>query len=255
MVRRRPITSHPAFVPLVVLWFTALLGLGVAVLPAPLLERVLGAVGVQEIVQTPTGRLAASVAAALIGGLLGLALTLPLARRGARDPRPIYAEADLAMGDSIPEEPVRRPLRVREEFDDLAHEAVEPPLNVGRTDSAGEFANPEASASLAQQSHSELDEGFMILSPQPVHPPRPAPDLQALLDQFDNVIASFRDQETSQLAPSSSHAATAPSDPVHAFVARQTGAPTASPLGGRIPDHQAELRAALDKLARSQRDR
>ena len=93
----------------------------------------------------------------------------------------------------------------------------------------------------------------MILSPQPIHPPRPAPDLQALLDEFDNVIASFRDQEASP-SPSPSSQAAAASDPVHAFLARQTGAPAPSPLGGRVPDHQAELRAALDKLAQSQRE-
>lgn len=242
MAQRRPITSHPAFVALVALWFAALMGLGVAVLPAPLLERIFAAAGLDALRPlTPGGRLTASAMAALLGALLGLTLAMALARRGAGDPRPIYAEPDPAMDDTTHDEPVRRPLHVREEFVDFAASAEEAGL-------ASEPCGPLQARTAPDVAQAE--EGFMILTPQPIHPPRPAPDLQALLEQFDTAISAFRDgADTLPAAQSTSPNA----DPVHAFVARATGTRAPSPLGGRIPDHQAELRAALDKLARAHR--
>lgn len=243
MAQRRPITSHPAFAPLIALWFAALLGLGVAVLPTLLLERILGGSGLAALVPlTAAGRVIASGAAALAGGLLGLALALPFARHGRRDPRPIYDEHALPMEESVAEEPIRRPLRVREELGEGADEDGEAPAMPGVT------ASPPEPAAAARVGEAKAEEGFMILTPQPVHPPRPAADMDALLAQFDNALAVFRSGEEPAPAP----AAGSP-DPVHAFVARQTGTPAPTPLGGLMPDHQAELRAALDKLARAHR--
>lgn len=240
MARRRPIAGHPAFAPLIALWFAALFGLTVAVLPAPVLDRILAAAGLGGLVSlTLPVRLAASAVAAAIGALLGYALARPFARRAAGDPRPLYAEGP-EFEDAASEAPARRPLRVREEFGGGFGDDSE----VGSAASA----HPELPAAPGVVSAQE-QEGFMILTPQPVHPPRPAPDLDALLDQFDSAFEAFRAGE----------GASAQADPVQAFVARQTGAPAAvpgpavSPLGGLVPDHQAELRAALDKLARSQR--
>lgn len=235
MAQRRPITTHPAFAPLLALWFAALFGLAVAVLPAPLLERGLAAIGLAAYAPlTPAGRVTASGAAALTGLLLGLALALPLARRRKRDPRPIYAEEEFAAGPFASEEAVRRPLRVREELaEGLPSDTPMPPVPPRK----------QHDTAIA-----EADEGFMILTPQPVHPPRPAPDLESLLEQFDTALAAFHSDEDAAPAQRTGGA-----DPVHAFVARQTGTPAPSPLGGRMPDHQAELRAALDKLARAHR--
>ena len=241
MAQRRPITGHPAFAPLIAMWFAALLGLVVAVLPAPLLERLLSASGLGAMAPlTASGRLIASLAAALAGALLGLALALPLARRGRRDPRPIFEEHAIPLEASPVEEPVRRPLRVREELGEGAPE----------TDEAGPAPGfPASSAEPAPQPRiGEAEEGFMILTPQPVHPPRPAADIEGLLAQFDNALAAFRSGEEPRPARASGG-----HDPVHAFVARQTGRPAPSLLGGQMPDHQAELRAALDKLARAHR--
>lgn len=245
MAQRRPITSHPAFAPLIALWFAALLGLGIAVLPTPLLERLLGALGLEALVPlTAAGRAIASAAAALLGAMLGLALAWPLARRGRRDPRPVYAEPEPPADYPHAEEPVRRPLRVREELGEGAGDDSAPaPL-------AGFSAAPAEAAGQARIG--EAEEGFMILTPQPVHPPRPSTDIERLLAQFDNALAAFHpEEEPGSARAGGSH------DPVHAFVARQTGAPVSvpapSPLGGAMPDHQAELRAALDKLARAHR--
>lgn len=241
MAQRRPIATHPAFAPLVALWFAALLGLVLAVLPAPLLERILSAIGLGALVPPATaGRVFASIAAALVGALLGLALARLLARHARRDPRPIYEDHPAFVEEAVAEEPIRRPLRVREELGEGAEGSGEAPPMPGFS---GSPAEPAAAPRIG-----EVEEGFMILTPQPVHPPHPAADMEALLAQFDNALAAFRSGEDT--APPR---ATAGDDPVHAFVARQTGTPAPSPLGGRMPDHQAELRAALDKLARAHR--
>lgn len=249
MAQRRPISSHPAFVPLIALWFAALLGLTLAVLPAPVVERGLAAVGLSGLVPlTLAGRIAASAAAATIGAFGGYALAHPFARRWGGDPRPIYAEAEPAFEDVIGDPPVRRPLRVREELaDGFGDESQVAPADAAMPDAPA----PAPSVVAAQ---TQPQENFMILTPQPIHPPRPTPDLEALLDQFDSVFAAFRAGEGERAGAASQQPS---ADSVQAFVARQTGTPAplpaASPMGGLVPDHQAELRAALDKLARSQR--
>lgn len=229
MAQRRPITGHPAFAPFLAVWFAALFGLAVAVLPVALLERALTVAGLSALAPlTDSGRLIASGVAALGGAALGLAIAMPLVRRG-RDPRPIYAEPETPTDVTVREKVIRRPLRVREEL-------AEP-------GPAAWHEDDDRSALLESQTHSEApDEGFMILTPQPTHPARPEPDIEALLEQFDNALAGAR---PSRRGPGP--------DPVHAFVARQTGTPAPSPLGGSMPDHQGELRAALDKLAESHR--
>lgn len=234
MAQRRPITDHPAFAPLVALWFAALFGLGLAVLPAALVERALQGVGLGALVPlTLAVRIGLSAGAALLGGLLGIALGRSLGRHARHDPRPLYDEGEPDLPEPDTDLPARRPLRVREE--------LEEGLGAGGEDAA-------AQAGLA----SVAGEGFMILSPQPVHPPRPAPDLEELLAQFDHALDSFRAPDGP--APTGSDAGP---DPVHAFVARQTGTPAPghvlARLGDAMPDHQAELRAALDKLAEAQR--
>ncbi|RYY33488.1 MAG: hypothetical protein EOP59_17570, partial [Sphingomonadales bacterium] len=111
MAQRRPITTHPAFVPLVALWFAALFGLGIAVLPAVLVERALGAIGLDAMAASASGRMVASGVAALAGGLLGLVVAMAMARRGRGDPRPIYAEQDAPLDHPLVERAIRRPLR------------------------------------------------------------------------------------------------------------------------------------------------
>lgn len=235
--RRRPLTSHPAFATLIVLWFAALFGLGLAVLPAALVEPVLGKLGLAAIIPlTAAGRVLVSAGAMLIGGLLGYIAARGMVRRSRGDPRPLYAEADLPIEEEHDLVPAPRPLRVREELDENFSDAI-----------GAQRAAPDLAI--------DRDDSFMILTPQPIHPPRSAnalaPDLDALLEQFESAFDSFRADES--VRPR----AEARADPVQTFVAQQTGvaapAAAASPLGGLVPDHQAELRAALDKLARSQR--
>lgn len=249
MARRRPITSHPAFAPLIALWFAALLGLTIAVLPAAVLEAWLARAGLAgPSPLTPALRVVASALAAALGGLAGYALARRISRSVGDDPRPVYVEAEPEFDEPAGSTPTRRPLHVREEladgFGDESQVMAPAPAEPEPT------ATGDAGARVAASR--EEPDSFMILTPQPIHPPRPAPDLEALLDQFDSAFAAFRAGEGGR-APGASERPGA--DPVQAFVARQTGAPapSPSPMGGLVPDHQAELRAALDKLARSQR--
>jgi hypothetical protein len=245
MAQRRPIASHPAFAPLVALWFAALLGLGVAVLPAGLVERALATAGLGSL--GALGPLATSGAAAVLGAAAGWTLAKLLARRAARDPRPVYEESEPLVEEPVVDEPARRPLSIRDELSEGFRQEPDASGEVP-PEEGGDEAEPaqpvEGPAPLALGT----DE-FLILSPQPVHPPRPAPDLDALLAQFDNALAAFRSDDE----PRAAREQQSRPDPVHAFVARQTRTPAPSPLGGTVPDHQAELRAALDKLARARR--
>ncbi|NCP24276.1 MAG: hypothetical protein GW854_09030 [Erythrobacter sp.] len=74
----RPLSSLPAFPVLVALWFAALLGAGTFVLPAAIFESAASATGLAEIIpaaQPPLGttaRLAITIAAAILGALIGL---------------------------------------------------------------------------------------------------------------------------------------------------------------------------------------
>lgn len=247
MAQRRPIASHPAFAPLVALWFAALFGLVPAVLPATLLERFLAAASLDALRPlTGAGRLAMSAIAGLVGGLLGLALARAIKRRAMRDPRPVFADSEPALAEPPGDAPMRRPLRVREELSaEFELEASGAGLGTGPAPAPGRDDADRPAFEV------ETGESFMILTPQPIHPPRPAPDLEALLVQFDEALAAFRADDDGRPAGGKQGP-----DPVHAFVARQTGSPAppvASPLGGSMPDHQAELRAALEKLARAQR--
>lgn len=237
MAQRRPITTHPAFVPAVALWFAALFGLVVAVLPT----RFLAGLGLAWLAEG-AGRIVLGLAAAIIGAVIGGAIARAIVGRGQADPRPVYEEPEPIVAKSEPAEPARRPLRIREE--------LEAEFGDGQADPEADpmdWRDPAADPTARGMAPGD---GFMILTPQPVHPPQPAPDLDALLAQFDNAIAAFRQEDAPAPPPAPPHRF----DPVRAFVARQTGGAAPSPLGGAMPDHQAELRAALDKLARAQRD-
>ena len=257
MAQRRPITSHPAFAPLLASWFAALLGLSVAVLPAVLLARLVDGSGLAALVPPmPDGRLVVSAAAALTGAIFGWVLAKPLARRGMRDPRPIYDESEPLITEAAPAEPARRPLLAR---DDLPDEGPDEDTGAMRGNGwpladAEDEASPPGSPQ--EPIPSSQSEGFMILGPQPSYSSRPASGLEALLEQFDSALAAFRADAEENQVEKTSEAGVA--DPVHAFVAQQTGtsAPmnAPSPLGGRMPHHQAELRIALDKLTRAKRE-
>lgn len=270
---RRAISHHPAFAPMLALWLAALLGLAMLVLPDGVRLRLLEGAGLAALIPaTGAGRMMASAIAALLGALAGFGLARALARMTARDPRPVYAEADFPDEIDDHAEPVRRPLRVREEVDEEQPE-VGPPAGADAAAGGDPYRAAIGGAWNGAPVPPEAEEPVSILTPQPVHPPLLPeargeggnPDLASLLDRFDSALAMFRTGRAGDDRMAADGDA-APPDAVRAFLARQTGArdaaedapppaagPPPAPPGGLVPDHQAELRAALDKLARSHR--
>ena len=101
----RPLSSLPAFPVLVALWFAALLGAGTFVLPAAIFESAASATGLADIIpaaQPPLGttaRLAITIAAAVLGALIGLFVAWQVRRAS----RPAHA-ADLSDAPLAAEE-------------------------------------------------------------------------------------------------------------------------------------------------------
>ena len=237
MVTRRPIATHPAFAWLIALWSAALLGSVVAVLPARALANALAGLSLDSLLPlTWVGRVSVVVLAALIGALAGFAAARRIARHFGADPRPIYAEAEAEPEPAEADPPRRRPLHVREEL----------------ADGLGDDSQVAAPPSRRSDPARIVDAEFMILTPQPTHPPATDAGLEGLLEQFDAAFTAFRNDEADRAAFGDLPPG---GDAVQEFVARQTGtappAPASSRIGGAGPDHQAQLRAVLDTLARS----
>ncbi len=133
----RPLSSLPAFPVLVALWFAALLGAGTFVLPAAIFESAASATGLAEIIpaaQPPLGntaRLAITIAAAVLGGLIGLFVAWQVRRAS----RPAHAA-----------DPSDVPLAAEEQANPSAGEDSEAPTawqawHENMTEDAGEYGD------------------------------------------------------------------------------------------------------------------
>lgn len=117
------ITGHRLFPAIVALWFAALLGLGMLVLPAATLESVSMALGLPAVFAPAapslglTARILIALAAALGGGLAGFVLARQLRPNAGTAP----ARRRRARGDQL----ARRPISAREE---LGEERFDAPL-------------------------------------------------------------------------------------------------------------------------------
>lgn len=107
-----PISLHPAFPVIVALWFAALLGLGSLILPVVLLERAVEASGLAALAPAAapplgfTARGIVAVAAALSGGIIGIAI----ARRIAGAHRPARESRIVQLSNGS-----RRPISIKDE--------------------------------------------------------------------------------------------------------------------------------------------
>jgi hypothetical protein len=112
---KSPLVRHPAFPAIVATWFATLLGLGTLVLPAVLLERLVGATGLAALFPAAapplgaTARALIAVVAALAGAVAGWAI----ARRVANTPETAEEPRRARYPSGI-----RRPINVRDEFGD-----------------------------------------------------------------------------------------------------------------------------------------
>ena len=148
--KRRPLTAHRWFPAMVALWFAALFGLCALAVPTALLERLVGALGVDRVLPAaapPLGenaRLLIAAGLSSVGEILGLLLGRAL---GARHrPKPQQAEVDSQPREErdFVDEP-RKPLHAHE---DLAgwDEAPEPIIEPANEAEEAPLAAAESSA-------------------------------------------------------------------------------------------------------------
>jgi hypothetical protein len=183
--QRPPIATHPAFPAIVATWFAVLLGLGTLVIPAVLLERLVEASGIANLMpgaEPPFGvtarALCAGVAAA--GGVL---LGLALARR-------------VALGHgAAPAERAPRPLAIADEFGDSGLERADSFMTPSPAES--DVGQPAASAFEPHEQEAGMtDEPLM--GAEKAAPPANQGDpleslaLEQLVERLETVIESRR---------------------------------------------------------------
>ncbi len=172
--RNAGLAAHPLFVPLVAAWFAALFGLGVAVLPAALLARLVDLAGISAVIPAAapplgmTARIAIALACAVPGALLGLALAARVRALQTAPATPMQPPRKAA--DRHPDAPAKRPINAIEE---LGSEGLGP---VERVRKRG-FGAPAASAADATESPSSFLRGPLAFDPA-----APLPDAGATLE-------------------------------------------------------------------------
>lgn len=175
-----PLSAHPAFPVLVAVWFAALFGLGSLVLPPALPEYAVALTGIDALVPAMapplgfTARILIAIAAAIVGGVGGMALArwIVAAQRSAR--RQTAAPGPrLRSADRHPDAPARRPISALEE---LGEDRL-PDHQPGATRAADELARLAAEAGLTEWSGRRRN--FAGLAEQEPEAPRdeaPLPD-------------------------------------------------------------------------------
>ena len=239
MTRKRSIFEHPALPLWGALWLAALVGLGVMVLPDWVIGRAVVASEIDAVVPDLlppldlARHIAISLAAAAVAGLVGLVLFSLVSRMVRRRHTPDWDELTSEL-DVAPEElaeRVPRPLRVREELD----EGFDAEDDMAPYVQEADFVSCSPDIGDQQLTRGESTESLEDA------------DLATLVERFDRALdrltLDWSDPE--QPSPSS---ATAPAasfepavDPVDDLPNDQTS-------------ERAELRAALDHLARARKE-
>ncbi|GMM91979.1 hypothetical protein [Qipengyuania sp. MTN3-11] len=283
----KPLSSHPAFRFVVALWFAALLGFGTFVLPAGVLERAAQASGLASFLPSAapplgdTARLTISIAAAMVGALLGLLV----AGRASRDENPgsDREEVELPAPETPKAEPEtrRRPLLVREDLAvDFGSPAPEEPaiadapapepalqedpapldepvpeVEVALGEDSGAFEEETAPADdipdefFAAEPPSTEDYGSPSEADAPFSAPAADDDLAALGSRLEVALEDYRRrfaQSGNEPTESPGNVTFLRRDSAGTNVAMDETHPNLNP--------QAQLREALDKLSRLGRD-
>ena len=237
MTRKRSILEHPALPYWGALWLAALVGLGVMVLPDWVIGRAVVVSRIDAVFPDLLPPLdlarhvAISLAAAVVVGLVGLMLFLLVSRALRR--RHMHDWNELASElDSAPEELAERmprPLRVREELDEG-------------------FDAEDDTATYVEEAQFEAcppDSDVSIRSGDDTAERWEEAELAELVERFDRALDAFQRDRIVQ----------ADQAPSPANIPVEAEAP--EPIEDVTSDHsteRAELRAALDHLARARRD-
>ncbi|WP_336978844.1 hypothetical protein [Altererythrobacter fulvus] len=116
------ISAHRLFPAVVALWFATLFGLGLLVLPASALERIVGASGISAVLPSAapplgfTARLILSLTATILGGLAGYLAARLLAPRRPREEREPRVKVPPMQRKRMAQETGRRPLSAMEDL-------------------------------------------------------------------------------------------------------------------------------------------
>lgn len=255
---RQAMSSHPAFRWAVGLWFGALLGAGLFVMPETVHGSIRTALGLDALL--PAGvvsKAALAAGAGVLGLLLGLVIATRVAALNNMPPQEDEPDQMLDEGwhdDAAPEaEPLlddepRRPFNPREYFgeDDLPSD--EPELPGELTEVEVEYADYEP-VSAAAEPEEAVAESLIDAAPE-------ASPVLAADEPLGDLPLSALTERLQRALDASRAAAAAPAttddgelDPVIAFLRREADrtTPGTAPEGGG--DAQAALRSALDRLS------
>lgn len=277
MSTNQPISSHPAFRWAVGLWFAALLGAGLFVMPDTVHATIRQSLGIDGMLPGDViGKAALAAGAGMFGLLLGLVLAGRVASLNAARNQDVEEEGHEATSwGEVEAEPVediadgpRRPFSPREFFgegDDLdqiepepgghdkGEEVVveeivvdEPPIELTEFEPVVEDVEIVIPPSL------EVEEAAQADSP-PEAELEPSDDTQALGDLPLSVLtqrlqhALDASRATADAPPSNEDGEL---DPVIAFLRREADRATPTSEQAGSEDAQAALRSALDRLSK-----
>ncbi len=271
------VTTHPLFPAIVALWFATLFGLGFAVLPASLLERITGSIGLPAILASAapplgqTARILLSVATALIGGGAGYGLARLLAPRNHG--KPATRTRSIRPQEAAPPPHVRRrPISALEELGSPALDTPPeaPPFPDEQSDHTPEPVaqapaeeNPEESWA---EEASQLFVAQQVLDPEParpvtleaesIEPAEPEPETALWQDypvdlEEAPVEAQFEAAPVAEESFASEDAIDAEFEPVVDEPAEPEENPLAEPEATSDPEHAplpTDQRVPLDRL-------
>ncbi|MEZ5680798.1 MAG: hypothetical protein R3E14_05820 [Erythrobacter sp.] len=271
---KQPISSHPAFRWAVGLWFAALLGAGLFVMPDSTHAAIRQTLHIDGLVPADAiGKAALAGIAALVGLLLGVVLGGRVAAlNAARDydeddaeyEEVSWQESGAEPVEEIAEEP-RRPFSPREYFGDGHADAL---AEAGETDEHEDDLEQTESFGVDHPEAAEFDdivaeeeETVLLPAPQSIATPPVATPLETADDGApealgDLPLAALTDRLQRALNASRARPETPPAadqgdlDPVIAFLRREADRTTPGASDDGPEDTQAALRSALDRLSK-----
>ncbi|RJY09434.1 hypothetical protein [Aurantiacibacter aquimixticola] len=209
--RKPPVSAHPAFPAVVALWFAALFGVGMMIVPAHVLETLVARTGLAAALPAAapplgdTARIAIASVAALLGAVLGYLAAKRLGRTNAR-PVEIEDEAD-PLGEEVAftfeelpsdEEPMQRPRRralaltedERPAEDPLAQKAPvteqdEVPVGIAPHI---DLPDTQPSETIAEEAPGIENETAVTIDPVEVDDQVPVPEKEEAADEPENIV-------------------------------------------------------------------